>query len=457
MSKEQEINFIDFAEITVKAGDGGNGCVSFRREKFVPRGGPDGGDGGNGGNIIIKATKHLNTLIDYRYNKYFEAENGQHGKGKNKYGKNGKDLILPVPIGTIITDENNNTIELTQDNQEVIIAKGGKGGRGNTHFATPIYQAPKFAEKGQKGEIKKLKLELKLIADVAIIGLPNAGKSTLLSVISNAKPKIADYPFTTLKPNIGVSLVNKKSIVFVDLPGIIEGASQGKGLGLHFLKHFQKAKIFVHLIDITQDYKKNYKIIINEMKQYSKEKNINLLQKPQIIALNKIDLVNEQELKKALKYFENLKNKKKEENIKYIIPISAQKKQNIDQLLYKTLQILEMQNSFKTESEKINEKENLENFTITLNPTQIKITTTYNKDLKKNIRTFELSDPDFEEKLSRFDLNNPYAIKYLKNILSNHRAIKSLLLKGIKEGEYVKINNTLFIFIDKFIVPLTEK
>lgn len=462
MSKEQEISFIDFAEITVKAGDGGNGCISFRREKFVPRGGPDGGDGGNGGNIIIKATKHLNTLIDYRYNKYFEAENGQHGKGKNKHGKNGKDLILLVPIGTIITDENNNTLELTQDNQEVIVAKGGKGGRGNSHFATSVYQTPKFAEKGQKGEFKKLKLELKLIADIAIIGLPNAGKSTLLSVISNAKPKIADYPFTTIKPNIGVSLVNKKSIVFVDLPGIIEGASQGKGLGLHFLKHFQKAKAFIHLIDLSQDYKKNYKIILNEMKQYSVLNNINLLQKPQMIVLNKIDLVNQQEIKKALKYFENLKNKKKEENIKCIIPISAQNKQNIDQLLYKTYQtLMEIQNTTQHSETNLetNQSQEKKNYTenLTLNPTEIKITTIYNKDLKKNIRTFELNDPDFEEKLSRFDLNNPYALKYLKNILSNHRSIKSLILKGIKEGEYVKINNTLFVFIDKFIVPLTEK
>ncbi|MCS6955929.1 MAG: GTPase ObgE, partial [Candidatus Calescibacterium sp.] len=315
----KDLNFIDEVEIIVKAGDGGNGCVSFRREKFVPKGGPDGGDGGNGGNIIIKSTQHLNTLIDYRYNKYFEAENGEHGKGKNRHGKNGKDLVLLVPIGTTIIDENNNKTELDHDNQEVVIAKGGKGGRGNAKFTTPVYKAPKFAEKGQKGETKKLKLELKLIADVGIIGLPNAGKSTLLSIISNAKPKIADYPFTTLVPNLGVTIFNKKSIILIDLPGIIEGASQGKGLGLLFLKHFQKSKIFLHLIDITQDYKKNYKIIINELKKYSESNNINLLEKPQIICLNKIDIADKNQIDESIKYFQKLQ--KKEKNIKAIVSI----------------------------------------------------------------------------------------------------------------------------------------
>ncbi len=450
----REINFIDEAEIVVKAGDGGNGCISFRREKYVSKGGPDGGDGGDGGNIILKATKHLNTLIDYRFNKYFEAENGEHGKGKTKHGKKGKDLVLLVPVGTIIKDEENNIFELTKDGQEILIAKGGKGGRGNTHFATPIYKAPKFAEKGQKGEQKKLKLELKLIADVGIIGLPNAGKSTLLSVISNAKPKIAPYPFTTIIPNLGVSVVNKKSIVFVDLPGIIEGASQGKGLGLIFLKHFEKAKIFLHLIDITQNYKINYKTIIKELKIYSKEHNIDLLTKPQIIAINKIDMADENEVKKAMEYFRKIKSN----NIKEIVAISAYTKQNIDQLLYKVLNILQEleKESEKTEIEMQKQipPQNKEFKHIIIEPTQINIFTVFNKQLKQNIRTFELKDKDFEEKLSRFDINNPYAMKYLKNILSNHRAIKSLILKGIKEGEYVKINDNLFIFIDNFIQPI---
>lgn len=451
----KEINFIDEAEIEVKAGDGGNGCISFRREKYVPYGGPDGGDGGNGGNIILKATKHLNTLIDYKYNKYFQAENGEHGKGKNKHGKKGKDLIILLPIGTTIIDQDNKVYELNKDEQEIIIARGGKGGRGNSHFSTPIFKTPRFAEKGQKGEFKKLKLILKLIADVGIIGLPNAGKSTLLSVISNAKPKIAPYPFTTIKPNLGVSIINKKSIVFIDLPGIIEGAHQGKGLGLLFLKHFQKAKIFLHLIDITQNYKQNYQTIINEIKLYSKQNNIDLLSKPQIIALNKIDISNEQEITKAQKYFQKLAQKNT--NIKAIIPISAYTTQNVHQLLqqvYKTLTEYEEQINYETEYQKIPNQNDHTYELVKIEPTKINITTTYNKSLNKNIRTFELYDPEFQEKIERFDIHNPYARKYLKNILSNHRAIKSLILKGIKEGEYVKINNNLFIFIDKFIEPI---
>ncbi|MCS7165426.1 MAG: GTPase ObgE [Candidatus Calescibacterium sp.] len=452
----KDFSFIDTAEIVVKAGDGGNGCVSFRKEKFVPKGGPDGGDGGNGGNIIIKATKHLNTLIDYRYNKYFEAENGEHGKGKNKHGKNGKDLILLVPIGTTIIDENNNQIELEYDNQEVIIAKGGKGGRGNAKFSNSVYQTPKFAEKGQKGEIKKLKLELKLIADVGIIGLPNAGKSTLLSVISNAKPKIADYPFTTLVPNLGVAIVNKKSIVFVDLPGIIEGASEGKGLGLVFLKHFEKSKIFLHLIDISQDYKKNYKIIIQELQEYSKLNNVNLLEKKQIICLNKIDIAEKKEIDKAIRYFKKIQTN--QQNIASVLAISAYTTQNVNSLLnevYNTLkQIEEENNKHESVKQSYPKIEDHQTTVINLEPTKINITTIYNKYLNQNIRTFELKDPDFEEKLSRFDINNPYALKYLKNILSTHRAIKSLILRGIKEGEYVKINNNLFVFSDNFIKPI---
>ncbi|MEN3015337.1 MAG: GTPase ObgE [bacterium] len=447
----KDLNFVDEAEIVVKAGDGGNGCVSFRREKFVPKGGPDGGDGGNGGNIILKSTKHLNTLVDYRYNKYFEAENGQHGKGKNKHGKNGKDTILLVPIGTVIKDQDNNVFELNEDNQEIIVAKGGRGGRGNAHFKNSIYQSPKFAEKGEKGELKHLKLELKLIADAGIIGLPNAGKSTLLSVVSNAKPKIAPYPFTTLTPILGVTIVNKKSIVLVDLPGIIEGAHQGKGLGLVFLRHFQKSKIFLHLIDVSQDYKKNYKIIVNEIEQYSIQNNIDLLSKPQIIALNKIDIIDQDTLKKALQYFKKLSQK--QTNIKAIVPISAYTTKNVDKLMFEIYNLLiQIENSPIPQPQDQKQVQSQQH--VIINPTIINITTTYDKNLKTNIRTFELYDKDFQEKLQRFDINNPYAIKYLKNILSHHRAIKSLILRGIKEGEYVKIDNNLFVFIDNFIKPI---
>lgn len=452
----RDINFIDEVEIIVKAGDGGDGCVSFRREKYVPKGGPNGGDGGDGGNVILKATKDLNTLIDFRYQKYYKAQDGEHGKGKGANGKNGQDLVLKVPVGTLIYYQGNLIADLDYDGKEVIVAKGGKGGRGNSHFVTPIYQAPKFAEKGQKGEEKKLKLELKLIADVGIIGLPNAGKSTLLSVISNAKPKIADYPFTTIVPNLGVAKVDYKSIVFIDLPGIIEGASEGKGLGLFFLKHFQRAKIFLHLIDVTSDYKKNYKIIKKELEIYSKKHNLDLLSKPEIVVLNKIDLVNEEYIKNVKKYF---KTKKIEP-----IFISSYTRRNIDQLLFKVKDLLDkIEKNQSIENNQDNNKVNnkVNNFykgdnykLISLNPTIIEIESFYDKYLKTNKRVFVVYDKDIEDIISRFDMNNLYAVKYVNKIIKNHRALKAAKLKGIKEGELIKILDIYFIYQNDSILPL---
>ncbi|MGB9638481.1 MAG: GTPase ObgE [bacterium] len=447
----RDINFIDEVEIIVKAGDGGNGCVSFRREKYIPKGGPNGGDGGNGGNVILKATKDLNTLIDFRYQKYYKAEDGEHGKGKGAHGKDGKDLVLKVPVGTLVYYEGNLIADLDYDGKKVIVAKGGKGGRGNTHFVTSVYQAPKFAEKGQKGEEKKIKLELRLVADVGIIGLPNAGKSTLLSVISNAKPKIADYPFTTIIPNLGVSKVDYKSIVFIDLPGIIEGASEGKGLGLLFLKHFQRAKIFLHLIDITSDYKKNYKIIRKELEVYSKEHNVNLLSKLEIVVLNKIDLVNEKDIKIAKKYF-------KTRGIETVF-ISAYTKKNITQLLFKVKDLLDKieknQNIDVVENNvESNDNNKLDYKLISLNPTLIEIESFYDKYLKTNKRVFVIYDKDLEEIISKFDMNNIYAVKYVNNIIRNHRALKAAKLRGIKEGELVKILDIYFIYQNDSILPL---
>lgn len=448
----KDINFIDEVEIVVKAGDGGNGCVSFRREKYVPKGGPNGGDGGNGGNVILKATKDLNTLIDFRYQKYYKAEDGEHGKGKGANGKNGKDLILLVPVGTLVYENGELLADLDYHGKEVIVAKGGKGGRGNSHFVTPIYQAPKFAEKGQKGEEKKLKLELKLVADVGIIGLPNAGKSTLLSVISNAKPKIADYPFTTIVPNLGVSKVDYKSIVFIDLPGIIQGAHQGKGLGLFFLKHFQRAKIFLHLIDITSDYKKNYKIIRKELEIYSKENGIDLLSKPELVVLNKIDISNPEDIKKAKKYF---KSKKIEP-----IFISAYTKKNINELLFIVKGLLENLegniNINKTNKMVRSEKQNklIDYKVINLNPTLIEVQSIYDKYLKSNRKVFVIYDKDLEDIISRFDMDNIYALKYVNKIIKNHRALKAVKLKGIKLGELLKILDKYFVYQGDSIYPV---
>ena len=295
--------FIDEAIIHVKAGDGGNGCVSFRREKYVPKGGPDGGDGGKGGDVYLVATSSKHTLLDFHYRRIFRAERGQHGRGKNQHGRSGKDLLIPVPVGTVVKDALTGEVlaDLAEDGQKWLAARGGRGGRGNARFATPTNQAPRFAEDGEKGEERDLKLELKLLADVGIVGFPNAGKSTLISVISDAKPKIADYPFTTLVPQLGVVGVGTdRSFVVADIPGLIEGAHQGAGLGIQFLKHIERTRVLIHLIDITSieldDPFRPYQIIREELKNF----NPDLVKKPEVVALNKIDLIQDQNHVKKL-------------------------------------------------------------------------------------------------------------------------------------------------------------
>ena len=321
--------FIDEITLKVKAGDGGRGCVSFRREKFVPKGGPDGGNGGDGGDVIFIATTSYNTLSHLRGKKLIRAKRGEHGRGKDQYGKKGEDAIVYVPVGTIVKDLNTGEIiaDLTEDGMKVVVAKGGRGGRGNKCFVTPTNQAPYYAEEGKPGEEKELLLELKLLADVGLLGYPNAGKSTLISVISNAKPKIADYPFTTLNPNLGVVDFNEKfSFVVADIPGLIEGAAEGKGLGHQFLKHIERTKIFVHLLDSTElDTEKianRYFSIRNELKKYKKE----LLDKKEIVALTKIDAIQDDELKRLLNELPQKIGKK-------IIPISSITRQGLDKLL----------------------------------------------------------------------------------------------------------------------------
>lgn len=292
--------FIDQARIYVKAGRGGNGCVSFRREKFVPKGGPDGGNGGNGGSVIFRADRNLTTLMDFQYKRNYHAENGEYGKGANKTGKSGKNIILRVPCGTVIKDAKSGEIiaDLVNHEDEIEVARGGKSGRGNAEFATPTNQAPRRAEKGKEGEELTIDLELKLLADIGLVGLPNAGKSTLISRISAAKPKIADYPFTTLVPNLGiVRYAEDKSFVVADMPGLIEGAYKGKGLGIQFLRHIERTRVIVFLIEcISEDPHKTYASLVNEMKSFNEE----MVRKPQIVALTKIDLTDEK-LRKKLK------------------------------------------------------------------------------------------------------------------------------------------------------------
>ena len=293
--------FIDYAEIEIKAGNGGDGAVAFRREKYVPKGGPSGGNGGKGGDIIIEAHHNLATLLDFKYKKNYKAKNGEQGGNSLKDGKSGSNVIIKVPVGTLVKDLKTGKIiaDLDKDNKSIIAVKGGKGGKGNSNFATSTNQAPRFAEDGKPGEHKKIILELKLIADVGLVGFPNSGKSTLISVISAARPKIADYPFTTLEPVLGiVKYKDFQSFTVADIPGIIEGAHEGKGLGHKFLRHIERTKILLFLIDITsEDYQKDFNILNNELKNFSET----LSGKKKIIALSKSDLLDKEKLNKISK------------------------------------------------------------------------------------------------------------------------------------------------------------
>ncbi|MCS7149941.1 MAG: GTPase ObgE [Caldimicrobium sp.] len=323
--------FVDQARIYVKAGDGGSGCVSFRREKYVPRGGPDGGDGGDGGDVVLLTDPQVHTLYDFYHQVHFYAENGKHGMGKKMKGKDGEDLILRVPVGTLVRDAETGEIlgDLTKPGQTLVVARGGKGGRGNAHFATPTRQAPKFAEKGTPGEERWLILELKLIADVGLVGFPNAGKSTLLSRITSAKPKIADYPFTTLEPNLGVvSLSEGETFIVADIPGLIEGAHKGLGLGHEFLRHIERTRIILYILDITrgEDISKDIESLQRELYLY----NPKLLEKDFLIALNKIDTIKTEERKAKL---ERLKALFKGEHANKIFAISAVTGEGIKDLL----------------------------------------------------------------------------------------------------------------------------
>ena len=323
------MKFLDQVKIFVKAGDGGSGSPSFRREKFIEFGGPDGGDGGKGGSVILKAERNLNTLIDFRYQQHFKAERGGDGSGKNKTGRGGKTLVLKVPIGTQIFEEDNKTViyDFKKENEEFVVAIGGKGGFGNTRFKSSTNRAPKKFTKGVIGEEYWIWLQLKTIADIGIIGLPNAGKSSLLASLTSANPKIANYKFTTLNPNLGVAMYDDKEITLADIPGLIEGAHNGSGLGIKFLKHIERCKTLLHLIDITEkDLIKSYKQVREELKKYSKD----LLNKKELIVFNKIDLIEKDQIKKKLSVF-------KEEFDKNVISISTLDKKTISDIKSKLI------------------------------------------------------------------------------------------------------------------------
>ena len=323
------MKFLDQVKIYVKAGNGGSGSPSFRREKFIEFGGPDGGDGGKGGSIILKSERNLNTLIDFRYQQHFKAQRGEDGKGKNKTGKGGKDLFLKVPVGTQVFEEDNKTLiyDFKKQNDDFVAAIGGRGGLGNTRFKSSVNRAPKKFTKGIKGEEFCIWLQLKTIADIGIIGLPNAGKSSLLASITKATPKIANYKFTTLNPNLGVAIYDNKEIILADIPGLIEGAHSGTGLGIKFLKHIERCKTLLHLIDVNEDdLVHSYKQIRNELGKYSKD----LLKKNELIVFNKIDLIDKNELKEKIENF-NKKIKKK------VLLLSTIKKQYISKIKSKLI------------------------------------------------------------------------------------------------------------------------
>jgi GTP-binding protein len=414
--------FVDYTKIKVKSGKGGDGASTFRREKYVPRGGPDGGDGGNGGSVFAIGDKKIKTLLDLYYKKIYVAEDGGRGMGSNKHGKKGEDVYIKVPLGTVVKDPSDNSVlgEIINDGEKLLLVKGGKGGRGNARFKSSTRQAPRFYEKGEPGEEKELIFELKIIADAGIIGKANAGKSTLLSRISNAHPKIADYPFTTLVPVLGiVRFIDFRDVVVADIPGLIEGASKGKGLGFEFLRHIERARIFIHLVDPTQgDAFENYKMINKELEAYDKK----LLKKPQIVVINKIDLLKEDEIKKIKTEFKKKK----------ITPVFISAKENIglEELLNKLYNIIkdipveipreEIQKSFE-------EKDKLE---------LVKI--------EENI--FQLKSKKIEKYVAMLDFNNIETLSVFRKFLNKNKIDDFLKANGVKSGDIVVIGNKDFIF-----------
>lgn len=344
------MKFLDQAKIFVKSGDGGRGCVSFRREKYIEFGGPNGGDGGKGGSVIFEAVENLNTLIDFRYQQHFKAQRGQHGMGSDMAGAKGEDLIIKVPVGTEIVAEDGETVlaDMVTPGQKFLIAKGGDGGRGNTRFKTSTNQAPRYAEPGWPGEEKWVWLKLKIIADIGLIGLPNAGKSTFLSAVTKARPKIADYPFTTLHPHLGVAWVDNKEIVLADIPGLIEGAHEGVGLGDRFLKHVERCGAFLHLIDGTaEDVVTAYKTIRKELELYKAD----LIKKPEVIALNKTDSLSKEESLAKVKELEKVSGHK-------VFAISAIAKSGVTDCLHEAASYITRNRQVKNEdaNEALSEK-----------------------------------------------------------------------------------------------------
>lgn len=426
--------FVDRVKIEVRAGKGGNGAVSFRREKYIPKGGPNGGDGGKGGDIIIEVDDKIGTLIDLYNHPHQRAKNGESGQGSNKKGKNGEDLFIKVPLGTVVEDMDSSTIlsDLIENGQRIIVARGGKGGQGNFRFKSSVRRSPRFAQKGEPGEEKKLYLSLKIIADVGLVGYPNAGKSTLLSRISAAKPKIADYPFTTLSPNLGVVSVNEvKSFIVADIPGLIEGAHQGTGLGDKFLKHIERTKIILHIIDGSiikkEDPLYSFRAINKELNSFSEE----LTKKPQLIAINKCDLLS---VKENMIYFKDVFHKEGYQ----VFPISALTGEGLNILIYSLSSLLD--------ELKLQEKETIAEV-LPEKGAVYKFTPRYVINKKGDL--YEVTGAEIERIVAMTNFDNEEAIDYFQKIIKKMGLEKDLIKKGIKEGDQVKIKEIIFTFSNK--------
>ena len=433
--------FLDEVKIFVRSGDGGNGLVAFRREKYVPKGGPAGGDGGRGANVVFIVDEGLRTFMDYRYQKKFVAPNGENGMSKGMHGRKSKDLYLKVPPGTVIRDTDTGEVlaDLVEHEQEVVVARGGRGGRGNCRFATPSNPAPEIAENGEPGEERNLTLELKLMADVGLVGFPSVGKSTLLSITSKAKPKIADYHFTTLAPNLGVvETKDHRSFVMADLPGLIEGASQGVGLGHQFLRHIERTKVIVHVVDMSatdgRDPYEDYKIINQELAEY----NMRLLERPQVVVANKMDIpVASENLKEFKKQLEN-----DGEDVD-IVEISAFTRSNIDNLLYKVSDILDNTDP-NTLYELDTEEESMENRVLYKHKPKdetFKIT-------RDDTGAYVVSGPGIERAFLMTDFNRDASVRRFAQQMRSMGVDYALRDRGCKNGDTVKILKGEFEFVE---------
>ena len=419
--------FTDYAKITIKSGNGGDGAVTFRREKYVAAGGPDGGDGGRGGSIYFRVDPNANTLIDFRYNKKFKAENGENGSGGHKYGKSGQDLYINVPIGTIIKDAETGKIvaDLSEEGQEELILKGGRGGKGNSHFATATRQVPRFAQAGEDGEEKEIILELKLLADVGLLGFPNVGKSTFLSVVTDAKPKIANYHFTTIEPNLGVvKTEHGDSFVIADIPGIIEGASEGVGLGIQFLRHVERTRLLLHVIDVSGIEGRNpvqdFYTINEELKTYSEK----LSKRKQIIVANKIDIMQDETGYKELEALA------KKEGLE-IYKISGATGEGVSKLLDRVAEVLKT-----LPKEELVEVDERVVYTLEEDKDEFKV--------RKENDIFIIEGKAINRLMGRINIDDNESMYYFQKSLKNLGIEDELKKQGIKEGDTVKVLNWTF-------------